>query len=60
MKHWKSSRDEFYRKHPFPEGGFATKLEAEAWCAEIRKVHTDRFYPHMLDDGGWTVMQDIP
>jgi hypothetical protein len=60
MKYWKTDRDKWHVRHPFPEGGFATEREAEAYCVEIRKVHTDKFRPKMLNDGGWTVEQDVP
>jgi hypothetical protein len=60
MKYWKVDRNRWLDTHPSPKGGFSTEREAEAWCVEIRKVHSDKFYPHMLDDGAWIVMQDVP
>ena len=60
MSYWKSSRDEFYRKHPFPESGFASRLAAQKWCEEIMKVHRDVFRPIPMQSGRWNVEQDIP
>jgi hypothetical protein len=60
MKYWKVDRNKWLDEHPMPTGGFTTAEEAETWCVEIRKIHTDRFNPLILDSGRWTVEQDIP
>ena len=60
MKYWKADRYKFQKEHPYPKDGFATFEEAEANCAEIRKVHTDRFYPYQLPNGRWGTKQDVP
>ena len=59
MSYWKISRDEFLRTHPFPEGGFASRIAAQHWCDEISKVHADAFRPIPLQNGRWNVEQDV-
>ena len=59
MRYWKSSREKFYREHPFPEGGFASRIAAQYWCDEIMKIHDDMFRPLPKQNGRWTVEQDV-
>ena len=60
MKYWKGNREDFDRKNPFPEGGFASRIAAQHWCNEISKIHTDSFKPIPLQNGRWSVEQDVP
>ena len=58
MKHWKVDQQEWRKKHPY-SGPWETFGECEAYCAELRKAHTDKFTPKQRADG-WVAEQDIP
>ena len=51
MKYWKTDRNRWLDTHPFDS--------SEAWCAEIRKVHTDTFRVVPVE-GGFVVEQGVP
>ncbi len=58
-KYWRVDRYKWLNDHPYPKDGFDTLEQAQIWCAEITKVHSDRFYPEM-QNGKWQVFQDVP
>lgn len=60
MKYWKADRYKFKHEHPTPADGWDAREGAEAYCVEIRKVHTDRFAPFLMENGRWGVKQDVP
>ena len=57
MTYWRTDRSRFLETHPY-EGPYPTREDAERWCENIRRVHTDTFRV-ISTPRGFEVEQDV-